>query len=1033
MSQASKWVCLGWLAALLNLAVSTEIVAQTDSGPLSAPPHIQKLIDEGDRSRIAKDLSQARDRYLEAHRESNKLSEKADRDRLSVATALKAAHLSYSMPDDPKVVSDTVDLLRATASQGRPREMAQMNVILADLALRQKDPKAAIKILLEADWDQFEAAQQPVLKYNLGRAYEMDQQHEEAFRRYCDAIRLNPQFSLAANRAIETYWELTQKDPHRHRNLTTQLINLGLAYRLNRFALDVLAKGQDTKQATALALLFESWAATYPGPKEFLASEKFKAYAKDERTRASSIAIKSLVEETMHLNAGGRIDVSDAMKWFLDQNAEVKSACGTFSIAVGRWLIADSRKEPDAYQALTRFMFAWRLDPENIAAGIESARVLTLDFPGIDPSLLDVIVERCFEEKNGVYFRANKSLHDWNQLEKCHTFLGMIYEKRRVWGKTTDVRSAIFQWQHAVDAHAAALKLDPQIAAAPGLREHLAICLAKTGEKSAALDEYLLAVEGFYDRDDPGTAERLLADARSMGITPTDKQGTELARLEALTSGQFLQPVLVFSVRGLEALLQDAKSLRKIFENDRLQQVVNGLTSAFEAPNGFGGIDKKKPLGFYSVAKAEQLELPTLFIPVSNKADLKRQISRLVPDFKDTNGQWSGTINGTMLYGKISRGYLHVNQTPLMALADPARIINSSYDYSLQTNIAGIPDQYKQQLLSQVNAGRELMANGDGSGNEAVAWLRGFATSGTLTAVKSVIEDGQVLTVGVNMKQNTQLATIDIALTGKPGSGLVKVLEAYGRTQPVFAGIGSESAPFRLVISHPTPASGEQLDRIFGDFRQAIDHQITNDIEATSQNREVVRGQVANAIKLVKSAAKTGAFHSGFVLEPGRDGKVRIIGGARVANAEEANKLIADIFKPHDGPTVNYAGARIQPFKWEPAKSAQQTFGSDPAHVALRENNLWMSFGSDNLKGLESVLETNRNRGEVPPISMHVKPATLILLMEHENSPLVRKAKMIAGTPGDKFDVDVAPIAGGAKVHIEFAIDLFRLSDTAPE
>ena len=108
----------------------------------------------------------------------------------------------------------------------------------------------------------------------------------------------------------------------------------------------------------------------------------------------------------------------------------------------------------------------------------------------------------------------------------------MIYEKRNAWGSPNEVRSAIFQWQNALAAHAEAQKLDPEMFAAPGLHEHLAKAWLGGGQTDLGFDEYLLAAEGFLKQDDPDAARNLMKQADELSVTRSPDQKR---RVDSLT------------------------------------------------------------------------------------------------------------------------------------------------------------------------------------------------------------------------------------------------------------------------------------------------------------------------------------------------------------------------------------------------------------------------------------------------------------------------------------------------------------------
>jgi len=91
-------------------------------------------------------------------------------------------------------------------------------------------------------------------------------------------------------------------------------------------------------------------------------------------------------------------------------------------------------------------------------------------------------------------------------------------------------------------------------------------------------------------------------------------------------------------------------------------------------------------------------------------------------------------------------------------------------------------------------------------------------------------------------------------------------------------------------------------------------------------------------------------------------------------------------------------------------------------------------MGGGNLKGLKKALDQTAKpatpKTPQAPISFQVKPAALVLLMEKDDDGLIERAKGVAGKPGDKLNVEVVPVTSGAKLRIEFGVDLLKLAET---
>lgn len=507
------------------------------------------------------------------------------------------------------------------------------------------------------------------------------------------------------------------------------------------------------------------------------------------------------------------------------------------------------------------------------------------------------------------------------------------------------------------------------------------------------------------------------------------------------------QPTVVLSIRGIDSVLDDAEFIGGETGREGTRDNAEQSIGAFTGGKGLAGIDQTKPLGLYwNASAAGALEMPVAFIPVSDADDLKELLQELTPDFKDSKGQWSMTVNGVKLFARVSDDYCFISNLPIAVpkLLDPSQFVNSKYDIALDVSIASIPDEFKETFLAQAEAnGRQSMENSPEPETEAERVGRDVGFNATLAVLKSLVNDGDQFTVGVDVDEESRLGALDIGVTGKPNSNLAKALTAYGKTVPAFASLGSDASPFRMVVSYPTGGFIEQLNTAFNAARDTTNQQIEDDSRIGDSDRDTVKSIANRLFDIAQATATSGSMHSGLVLESGGEGKARVIGGARVAKGDEAEKLLDDVFKlAKDNPDLakikidaaKHAGARIHAVTQEPGADSEKQFGDEPAHFAIRPDSLWMSIGGDNLNALKKALDAKPpTRTTMAPISIRVKPAALVMLIEKDNEDLIERAKDVVGKPGDRMNLDIAPLPNGAKLRIELGVDLLQLTEPIDE
>jgi len=235
----------------------------------------------------------------------------------------------------------------------------------------------------------------------------------------------------------------------------------------------------------------------------------------------------------------------------------------------------------------------------------------------------------------------------------------------------------------------------------------------------------------------------------------------------------------------------------------------------------------------------------------------------------------------------------------------------------------------------------------------------------------------------------------------------------------------------------------QQLEDVIDAMREYVNGEIDHDEKLKDDaDREAAKDIAKRLFDIGQATVKSGSSHSMLVLEEGDEETVRIIGGTKIAKGDDAGKLFDDIMKLSEkNPEVasvkkdvaKHAGARIHAITPTLNEESTNLFGDSDGHMAVRADSLWFSLGGGNLDALKNALELSgkapAKSGSKPiaPISVKVKPATLVTLMEEDDEQLIERANSLAGEDGDYLNAEIAPIASGAKLAIEFGLDLFKL------
>ncbi|MBC8115535.1 MAG: hypothetical protein H7062_14210 [Candidatus Saccharimonas sp.] len=513
--------------------------------------------------------------------------------------------------------------------------------------------------------------------------------------------------------------------------------------------------------------------------------------------------------------------------------------------------------------------------------------------------------------------------------------------------------------------------------------------------------------------------------------------------LWTVASVQAQQPTVVLSLKSVDELLDDADFIGEALGQEGARETAEEFIGQFTGDKGLAGIDLEKPLGLYwNVSAAGQPEMPVIFLPIGDEDAFKGLVKMLAPDLKENDGLWSMTAVGQRLFAKMANGYCFVSNSAdmLARTADPKKIVNGKYDIALDVSIASIPQPLKEAFLQQTEQqGRASLENGPPPKNDAEKKGQELGFEWTLAALTAVVNDGDRMTLGFDVNSESRLASVDFGLSGKSGTALAKAMTAYGKTTPAFAAVATEDAPFRLVMSYPTTGMLEKIDELFTAMRDVADAEIDKDEKLKDDADKKAAKDVAKRLfDIGQATMKSGSLHSVIVLDEGDDDTVLIVGGTRVAKGDDAGKLFDDILKlakesPESGKVkadvAKHAGARIHSITPDLKEEQAAMFGESAGHMAVRADSLWFSMGGGNLDALKKALDLSGKTAAKPgsPISLRVKPATLVTLLASDDEGLIERAEALAGKPGDVLNVEIVPTPSGAKLHIEFGVDLFKL------
>lgn len=522
-----------------SLALASLLVgaAAWSQDPPSPPPHPPKhpAIQKGDQHRIQGERSKAIVEYDKARQSSDPVIRntgaiKAGETRVEQARTdknKKAELLDRAAQDFKQVVKD---------ENATPKQRANAYNNLATVYLNQHKTQEALDALKACDKSQIDKNFVHVVHYNQGIACEQNNNATGAFLAYRDALRSNPSFYRAADRAIELIKQPATKAEALPAacDVGRTLLVQGDLVRAKYLGLTII-QGQDRwgpQASWGLEIVLGTYARIDRSPADFRKDEESNlGKIRKAGFQEAADEIQRAYEDKLELNVQrpGSREVRPFF-WFSSSQRDPKVR-GAFVLLLNHAgdSYAVSKEGRDPKQALARYLAAYAIDGNS--TGAKNVAWIISNFSGEigDSRVYDRFVNALMDEKGSLYAIQNKSREDWVNILRLHLLLGMMFESRGQWGSESTRDSAISQWRYAVAAESKVREFGGGANyGAPGLHEHLAKAYLATKQPGKAFDSYLKAGEAYHRRREKEQARDILAKLRMLDYKPEPAQQAAL-------------------------------------------------------------------------------------------------------------------------------------------------------------------------------------------------------------------------------------------------------------------------------------------------------------------------------------------------------------------------------------------------------------------------------------------------------------------------------------------------------------------------
>jgi hypothetical protein len=499
-------------------------------------------------------------------------------------------------------------------------------------------------------------------------------------------------------------------------------------------------------------------------------------------------------------------------------------------------------------------------------------------------------------------------------------------------------------------------------------------------------------------------------------------------------------PTLVFRVRSIDAVLDNAKFLATLGGKEDFGQQLEGLIKAKVGPKGLEGIDTRRPFGAYlRVGEDLNDSAGVIMIPIADERAFLGLLENLnAKAEKGNDGLYNLQIDAVPVpvAFRFANKYAYVTAQNLGGidkdkLLEPARVFprNLTADVSGAIRLDQIPKTARDLALAAIEE-QVAKTKDEAPPNETETQrkVRIASIEATGKQLAELLRNGREITGQVILDRQKKSLGFEMTMDARPGSALGKDIKALGESKSLFGGLLVKGAAVNQVISVAVPK----------ELRKALEPGIEELIaQATAKETDAEkRKQVERVLRALEPSLKAGELDAGFSMRAADNGKYTAVGGLKLKDADEVEAVVRDLLKglqPRDRDKIkldvaNVGRVKIHRIETGDAKDKEfrAAFGDNPVFVAFRGDAVLFALGEDGLAAIkEAVVATPQ---VTPPMLIEIAVGRLAAVAAKTDAQ--KQAARQAFGKGEPGMVRIT-LEGGPVLRLRFTTDLSVLQYTA--
>ena len=445
------------------------------------------------------------------------------------------------------------------------------------------------------------------------------------------------------------------------------------------------------------------------------------------------------------------------------------------------------------------------------------------------------------------------------------------------------------------------------------------------------------------------------------------------------------KPAVVVSIAPIKEQLNDIKYLAKASGFGGASFLIKS-----QIDYATGGMDETRPSGVLLYFKGDNPVPKTVFfLPVSDVDDMLDSISNFAEVDDEGDVIKITPSNGETMYA-VEQGtnmFVTLDEESLSDLPeDPQSLLDGmSEKYNLAAHVYGsrIPDELRQKAIDMIKDGYvDSLQNMGGDPDQIDSQIDDFEEQ-----IK-VLSDVDELVVGMAADKKSHKMSMEITITGKPGSKVAKSYAGFANADPTrFAGFMSDKAAmdYNMCFNVDTEDSekiGPQLEGLVESMMTELD----NDGEFDDEELDTIRSAAVQISEVIEETFKEGRVDSGGQLMMGEN-DYNFVAGGQVSDPkkiESAAKELIELLRDRAGDAFNFnldfashAGVNFHEIVVkvpEDEEELQDFIGTEViVLLGIGEKNVYLAAGKSPMDTLKAAMANSAAAAPEYPVVYNIR------------------------------------------------------------